>query len=170
MDAQSYPGTVAFKRRARSQVRPRFDPSALAARQALPHLALDVQPDGRKAVSSKRVTAYELEQRSDDDSRIVVLAVTGELDLTNAHEFEERVAGVVPSDGASLVLDLTRVSFIDSAALHVLFRTAGGLTKDRFGLLLEAASAISRTLEIVCISDVATVGRSLDDLSSALSP
>ena len=115
------------------------------------------------------MTAYELEQRSDDDSRIVVFAVTGELDLTNAHDFEKRVVGVLSNDGASLVLDLTRVAFIDSAALHVLFRTARELSKDRFGLLLEAASAISRTLEIVGISEVATVGRSLDDLSSALS-
>jgi anti-sigma B factor antagonist len=115
------------------------------------------------------VTPYELEQRSDDDSRIVVLAVTGELDLTNAHEFEDHVAGVVSNDGAPLVLDLTRVAFIDSAALHVLFRTARGLSRDRFGLLLDAASAISRTLEIVGISEVATVRLSMDDLSSALS-
>ncbi len=125
--------------------------------------------DSHQIVCSKRVTQFELEQRGADGLRVVVLTVTGELDLTNAQELRERVDAVAFTNGTALVLDLTRVAFIDSAALHVLFRAARGLSKQRFGLVVEPVSAISRTLEIVGISEVATLGGSVDDLRAALS-
>jgi len=122
-------------------------------------------------VSSKRVTQFELEHPDVDDPGVVILVPTGELDLTNAHGFEERMEGVIsPMGGSSLVLDLTRLAFIDSAGLHVLFRTARRLSKERFGLVVEPASPIARTLEIVGISGVATLGGSVDDLLAVLSP
>ncbi|MBA3432898.1 MAG: STAS domain-containing protein, partial [Actinobacteria bacterium] len=69
------------------------------------------------------------------------------------------------ADSASaVVLDVNRVLFIDSAALHVLFRTARRLGRDRFGIVLDPNGAIARTLEIVRISEVATVAGSPDEL------
>ena len=100
---------------------------------------------------------------------IVVLALAGELDLTKAGELEERLRQTISANGSRLVLDLRRVAFVDSAALHVLFRAARSLGKDRFGLVVEPRSAISRTFEIVSIAEVATLGRSVDDLSAAFS-
>ena len=120
-------------------------------------------------VCSKQVTQFELEQRGTDDPRVVVLSISGELDLTNAQELRERVDAAEFTKGTALVLDLTRVAFIDSAALHVLFRAARGMSKQRFGLVVEPVSAISRTLEIVGISEVATLGGSVDDLTAQLS-
>ena len=110
------------------------------------------------------MTSYELEQRPTDDPSLVHLDVTGELDLTNAHELEERLEAITTANGSRLVLDLNRVVFIDSAALHVLFRTARRLGKDRFSLLLSPTAAVARTLEIVGISEVATLSESPDDL------
>ena len=52
------------------------------------------------------------------------MEVAGELDLTNARDMEERLEAVAVANGQALVLDLNRLVFIDSAALHVLFRTA----------------------------------------------
>lgn len=115
------------------------------------------------------MTPYELEQRPTDDPSLVVVAVTGELDLTNAHEVEERLHALSVSNGSSLVLDLNRVVFIDSAALHVLFRTARRLGKERFGLVLEPAAAVARTLAIVGISEVARISNSADQLLTPLS-
>ncbi len=107
------------------------------------------------------MTEFELEQRG----AAIVVGLIGELDLTNAHELGETLENV--SD-ASLVLDLTRVAFIDSAALHVLFRAARDFGKGRFGIAIDPASAISRTLAIVRISEVATVADSVDDVTAAL--
>lgn len=125
--------------------------------------------DARPVVSSKRVTSYELELQGTGDPNQILVSIGGELDLSNAREFEERLEGLLPPNESSLMLDLRRVAFIDSAALHVLFRIARRLGKERFGLVFEPESAITRTLEIVGVPEVATVGRSVDELSAQLS-
>lgn len=48
-----------------------------------------------------------------------VIALFGELDLSNAAELEERLAGNIDT-----VLDLSQLSFIDSSGIHVLISTA----------------------------------------------
>jgi anti-sigma B factor antagonist len=110
------------------------------------------------------MTPYQLEPRETGDPKELVVNIGGELDLTNARELEERLEALTSSTGACLVLDLTRVLFIDSAALHVLFRLARRLGRERFGLVLEPTSPLARTLSIVAISDVATVGTSVDGI------
>jgi anti-anti-sigma factor len=116
------------------------------------------------------MTTFELAQRQTQDPGIVVVDVTGEFDLTNAHEVEEQLEELFATNGASLVLDLNKLLFIDSAALHVLFRTARRLGRNRFGLVLEPTAAVARTLEIVRIDEVATVAASADALPASLSP
>ncbi len=116
------------------------------------------------------VTSFVFELRPDGDSELVIIALAGELDLTNAGELEERLEPVVSVQGSRVVLDVRRVTFIDSAALHVLFRTARGLGKERFELVVEPDSTISRTFEIVKISDVATISGSVDDLRPVSRP
>jgi anti-sigma B factor antagonist len=106
------------------------------------------------------VTPFELTRRDTGDSESVVVDVAGELDLTNASEVEARLEALGPPPGANLVLDLNRVVFIDSAALHVLFRTARRLGKDRFTVLLEPNAAIARTISIVGMGEVTTIERS----------
>jgi anti-sigma B factor antagonist len=109
------------------------------------------------------MTSYELVERTTDDPSLVLVDVTGELDLTNANELEERLEALADSN-RRLVLDLNRVVFVDSAALHVLFRIARRLGKDRFGLVLEPSAAVARTLAIVGISEVAAIAETLDSL------
>lgn len=120
--------------------------------------------DAPDVVSTKQVTSYELEERTTEAPNLVVVDVTGELDLTNAQAVEERLEDLAADAGPALVLDLNRVLFIDSAAIHVLFRAARRLGKERFGLVFEPTSAVARTLEIVAISKVAAVAASHEDL------
>jgi anti-anti-sigma factor len=120
--------------------------------------------------SGERMTSYELQERPTDDAQVVLVEVMGELDLTNAREIEERLEELAARDGARLVLDVNRVVFIDSAALHVLFRTARRLGKKRFGLVLEPTAAVARTLAIVGIAEVATIAESASQLVSTASP
>lgn len=115
------------------------------------------------------MSSYEIEWRETDDPRVELVEVRGELDLTNARELEERLGDLPSEGGTSLVLDLNRVVFIDSAALHVLFKTARRLGKNRFGLLYEPTAAVARTLAIVGVPKVATSGASHDELIAALS-
>jgi anti-sigma B factor antagonist len=53
---------------------------------------------------------------------VVVVAVEGEVDLCAAPELEESLNRVAASHPSSIVVDLDRVSFMDSAAVHVLLQ------------------------------------------------
>jgi anti-anti-sigma factor len=111
------------------------------------------------------VTSYNLEQRPSVQPGLVLIEVSGELDLTNAAEVEQRLEGFVGAgNGAGLVLDLNRLVFIDSAALHVLFRTARRLGKARFGVVLQPTAAVASTVSIVGLAEVAHVAPSTEEL------
>jgi anti-anti-sigma factor len=103
------------------------------------------------------MSSYDLEHREYEDGRAVLVTVSGELDLTNASEVEERLDDLSRPD-AVYVLDLTRVVFVDSAALHVLFRVTERLGPDRVGLVVAPAGPIARTLEIVGLTNAAVTG------------
>ena len=111
------------------------------------------------------MSAYDLEI-GDEAAGVVVASLAGELDLTNARELEEQLDGAAASE-AVLVLDLNRVVFIDSAALHVLFKLAERRPKDRLVLLMEPTAAVSRTLDIVRMKDAVGIVSSLDELGRA---
>jgi anti-anti-sigma factor len=113
------------------------------------------------------VTEYELELRESPSQDVVLVEATGELDLTNAADFEQRLDDV-SAGGTALVLDLNYVSFIDSAALHVLFRAVGRLGQGHFGIVVDPTAAIARTLEIVGLGDVALIRPSFAELVEEL--
>lgn len=115
------------------------------------------------------MTSYELERRETEDPNVVLVVLAGELDLTNARDFEERIEGLPGENGTSLLVDLNRVVFMDSAALHVLFRTARRLGRAHFGLLYDPTAPVSKALSIVGLPKVATSGASRQELVAALS-
>jgi anti-anti-sigma factor len=107
------------------------------------------------------VTPYELEVRGQEHG-FTVVGLVGELDLTNAEDVERELVRAV--GGGGIVLDLNGVTFIDSAALHMLFRVARGIgDAGRFGIVLEPTALVARTLEIVGLNAVTTVRQSVDD-------
>lgn len=108
------------------------------------------------------MSVYELELDETRAGGWVVAALSGELDLTNARELEERLVGLPRSE--LLVVDLNRVAFIDSAALHVLFRLARQLGPDALVIVLDPDAAISRTFDIVGMRDAVRVVDSFDAL------
>jgi anti-anti-sigma factor len=113
------------------------------------------------------MTPFELELRDTENPKVVLAEASGELDLTNARELEDRLEEAASS--RALALDLTRVSFVDSAVLHVLFRLARRL-HDRFGIVLDSSSPISRTFGIVGLDTVTRIRGSASELIDELSP
>ena len=53
---------------------------------------------------------------------LVLIAVEGEVDLSSAGLFEESLAIAGAPDAATIVVDLDRVSFMDSSGVHVLLQ------------------------------------------------
>jgi anti-anti-sigma factor len=111
------------------------------------------------------MSAYELELDNDSIAGAVVASLSGELDLTNARDLEEQLQAAAPPE-ALLVIDLNRVVFIDSAALHVLFKLARERGTELLGVVVEPTAAVARTLEIVGLKDAARVVHSRRDLQS----
>jgi anti-sigma B factor antagonist len=52
----------------------------------------------------------------------LLLVVVGELDIATSPSLDEALARARATDAASIVVDLSAVSFIDSTGLHVLLR------------------------------------------------
>jgi anti-anti-sigma factor len=100
---------------------------------------------------------------SEKDDGFTLVELAGELDLTNAAEVERGLEQIAGTGG--LVLDLNRVSFVDSAALHMLFRIARRLgTQQRFGIVLEPTALVARTLTIVGLDEVTTIRPTVSEL------
>ena len=97
------------------------------------------------------------------DEVMVRVDLSGELDLTNATELELQLDEAVPGE-ARLVLDLNRVGFIDSAAIHVLFRLARRRGRGQLAVVIHPDAPAARTLEIVGLEHAATLVASIEAL------
>ena len=115
------------------------------------------------------MSSYELERLDDGEADIVQVRLAGELDLTNAGELEERLVEIASPD-ARLVIDLNRVVFVDSAALHVLFSVARRYEKGKLVLVLETTAPIARAIAIVGLGEAAQIVVSSDEVPSTASP
>jgi anti-anti-sigma factor len=113
------------------------------------------------------VKSYELEIRKSERDGVAVVALAGELDLTNAAEVERRLEEAATDRG--LIVDLNGVTFLDSAALHMLFRVARRPGAP-LGIVLEPSAVVSRTLGIVGLDDVAVVRPTIDELVAEPAP
>ena len=54
------------------------------------------------------------------DDGVVVASLSGEIDLSNAAEITDALLGGVPNEALGLVIDLSKVSYIDSAGVRML--------------------------------------------------
>ena len=112
------------------------------------------------------MASFELEQIQDGDPEIAVVAVAGDVDLSNADDLVERLGAAAA--GRPLVVDLNRVLFIDSAALHRLFGVARESGAGRLAVVAEPTAPVARTLEIVQFNRAAVVAASVADACEAL--
>ncbi len=60
----------------------------------------------------------------------VIAAVRGEIDMSNANALGDAVGSATPGDALRVVLDLSRVHYLDSAGIHLIFRLRQSL-RDR---------------------------------------
>ncbi|MGH3066270.1 MAG: STAS domain-containing protein [Gaiellaceae bacterium] len=110
------------------------------------------------------MSSYEFEQL-DGEGETVQVRLAGEVDLTNVGELEERLTAIAPPE-AQLVLDLNRVVFVDSAALHLLFKLARRQEHGKLALVVDPTASIARVMAIVGLAQAARIVASTDELSS----
>ena len=107
-----------------------------------------------------------LDIRSEGD--VVIAALTGEIDLSNARAIGSVVAGGVPNDAVALVLDLSDVTYLDSSGVHLVFdlvQRLGG-RQQKLVLVVPEGSKIRRVLDLVNIDAVVPIGRTVDEATA----
>ena len=105
---------------------------------------------------------------TEDRGESLLASVDGELDLSNVPSITRELAGSVPNAALRLVLDLTDVSYLDSAGIGMLY-ALGRQLRDRqqqFLLVVPSNAPIRRVLDVASVSSIAEI---YDDQAGALS-
>jgi anti-anti-sigma factor len=104
----------------------------------------------------------------EDRDGVVIAQVSGELDIAGASITGDQIAGAVPTSARGLVVDFTRLDFIDSSGVAMLFSLARRLNGRRQQLRVVAPDGgpVDRVLDIVEFDRAAPV---VGDLETALS-
>ena len=87
------------------------------------------------------------------EGRMLVAAVKGEIDMSNADGLGSAISKQISNDALGLVLDLSGVEYLDSAALHMLFELRSHLATrgQALRLVVPSGAMISPALEIMDI-------------------
>jgi anti-anti-sigma factor len=113
-----------------------------------------------------KIAGFEFEQRDG----VLVAAVEGEIDSSNAAELRLALAERLPSASSALVLDLSDVTYLDSSGIQLLFELGRRLAARRqaLRLVVPAAAPIRRVLELCAVGAVAPMDLDLDASIRAL--
>lgn len=104
--------------------------------------------------------------RAEDLGTVLVLSVTGEVDMATAPEFEESIKIALESGPEVLVVDLSGVSFLASAGMSALIggnQQAGDRTEFR---LVATGSATLRPMELTGIATAFSIHATRDQALS----
>ncbi len=95
----------------------------------------------------------EIETRH-DAAGLPVIAVAGDLDISNSAKVEAAVTAIAAARPEQLVFDLSGLRFMDSAGIAVLL---GAVSLIGAVSLREPSPAVRRVLEITGLADVITI-------------
>jgi anti-anti-sigma factor len=114
------------------------------------------------------VNRLELDFDRPNGRPVVVARLVGELDLATVAEAGPRVLAAAGND--SLVLDLAGLTFLDSAAVHLLFRLVKRFHDSgrQLVFVVPADSPANRVVEVIDLASAAPVVTSSEDAVSLL--
>jgi len=97
-----------------------------------------------------------------DVDGIRIVTVIGELDVATRGPLEQQLDTVAMDGASGLIVDLRRVTFIDSGSIHALFKAGTGFDDSNRVLVIEPGF-VRRVLDIVEIHRVFAIEASLSD-------
>ncbi|GAA6524970.1 STAS domain-containing protein [Intrasporangium sp. DVR] len=112
--------------------------------------------------SVARITSHE------HSARVRHVQVSGEIDLANVDDVRQTITSALADDPARVVLDLRGTTYLDSAAIAMLFRLAQRLGHRRqdLRLLVPPKSPIRAVLELTSIRTVISVHDTLEEAAA----
>ncbi len=96
---------------------------------------------------------------------VILGRLSGEVDMTNATYVGEELGVSVPNDATALVVDLSKTSYLDSAAIELIFDLARRLRRRRqqLHLVVPPSSPLKRVLQLTEVAAVAPLHQTIDD-------
>jgi anti-sigma B factor antagonist len=83
-----------------------------------------------------------------------VIELAGELDLAGVTRFAEAVAGALDTDARTIVLDLSKLEFLDSTGVHAILKAERLLSAQHRSLVLvRGPRQVQRIFEIAGLAD-----------------
>jgi stage II sporulation protein AA (anti-sigma F factor antagonist) len=100
-------------------------------------------------------------------AEVAVVLCEGDVDIIKAPTLRTDLMGAVDNHHAGLVVDLSDVTYIDSAGVNVLFEVADQMRQHQLGMavVIPEGNLVERVVTLVVLGSVAPIER---DLESAL--
>lgn len=110
------------------------------------------------------------ELRVETRGEVVRAALAGDIDLSNADELRQEIAGVTPNEALALILDLSQVRYLDSAGVRLIHRLREDLRAhgQRLQLVIPPPSMIHDTLRLAGLDWSPEISGSLAAAQDAL--
>jgi anti-anti-sigma factor len=101
-----------------------------------------------------------------DAGEFRLVRIRGEVDISNAHELSSAIEGAVSEAAQGLVVDLSYTTYLDSAAVELLFRLADRLRARRLELrvVVPPDAPIRAVLELAALPKVVPLESRLDNV------
>lgn len=104
-----------------------------------------------------------------DEGALVRLALSGELDLSNAPTLEVTLDGAINS-GKKVLIDLDRLEFIDSTGLALIVAVLGRNDAERFSFVLSKSPGVRRVLNLTGLDERMVIATTTTERLAAISP
>jgi len=95
-------------------------------------------------------------------TNIIVFTFKGQLDAFSEKQFKTFVANNIQNE-ISLVIDLTKIDFLDSSGLGALVQTSKECKKLKLGFSVVGNSRVAQTIKLVRLGDFLNLKSTLDD-------
>lgn len=99
-----------------------------------------------KEPTQEDLLALETELLRDD---VVIVRLVGEIDISSVHLLRSRFTTLIDEGRSAVILDATRVTFMDSTGLHALVEGKRILHENGMRIFLVPSRQVRRVLELV---------------------
>jgi anti-sigma B factor antagonist len=104
----------------------------------------------------------EIVKREKED--VVILDINGEIDLYNAPEIKEIINGLIAEQKTNVIINLEKVSYIDSSGIGALISSLSNLKKYQGGLkIINVFASVRKVFELTKLTSFFEIYDSEDE-------
>jgi anti-sigma B factor antagonist len=108
----------------------------------------------------------DINKRTKDE--IVILDITGEIDLYNAPEIKDIINKLIEEQKYNVIINLEKVSYIDSSGIGALISSLSNLKKYQGGLkIINVYASVRKVFELTKLTSFFEIYDSEDDALAA---